>query len=153
MNLLKVIMAFNQQEYQKKWYQKNKEGEKSKGKIYYEKNKESIKKRIRKYTLANPEKILSYRKKARRVRMSFIFDSLGNICSICGNENKIVLQIDHINGGGTKHHREIKGSISSYYKSIADSIKNKEGKYRLLCANCNISEAVRMGFRNSTWLN
>lgn len=43
------------------------------------------------------------------------------------------LQIDHVNGGGKKEHNRYKSGTSYLKKVLVDT----EGKYQLLCANCN----------------
>jgi hypothetical protein len=50
-----------------------------------------------------------------------------------GCTDKRCLQIDHVNGGGTREHRELRGGNSLLLRVLADV----EGKYQLLCANCN----------------
>jgi hypothetical protein len=57
----------------------------------------------------------------------------GPKCKGCGNEDVRVLQIDHIDGGGTKHHKEV--GLGRMYKWL-----KKRGfppGYQVLCANCN----------------
>ncbi len=57
----------------------------------------------------------------------------GPVCQLCGEEEYRLLQIDHINGGGTKHLKEIgQGSLCRHLA--------KEGYpdgYRVLCCTCN----------------
>ncbi len=62
-------------------------------------------------------------------------DILGNKCVKCGFADGRALQIDHINGGGKKERLNM--SCVKYYKMVVESVLNKEGKYQLLCANCN----------------
>src|SRR3990167_8538164 len=57
---------------------------------------------------------------------------LGNKCRKCGEQNLIVLQIDHISGGGRTELRKI--STRGVYRKI---LKGETGGYQLLCANCN----------------
>lgn len=56
----------------------------------------------------------------------------------CGFDDVRALQIDHVNGGGTK---ELKGGgakLGAYYWNVViKSVLNNENKYQLLCANCN----------------
>jgi len=64
-----------------------------------------------------------------------VFNVLGNECVKCGFIDKRALQIDHINGGG---YQEIKNlSARQRYYNVLKSVKLKENKYQLLCANCN----------------
>lgn len=64
--------------------------------------------------------------------------SLGKmVCSCCGENHLEFLSIDHINGGGNRHRKEIGGSGNSLFLWL---IKNgfPDG-YRVLCYNCNCS--------------
>lgn len=55
-------------------------------------------------------------------------------CACCGEEHIEFLTMDHINGGGIKHRKEVKGA----YKLCLWLKKNNypEG-FRVLCMNCN----------------
>lgn len=86
---------------------------------------------------------MSYRKKPegyqreylRNLRKLVIF-TLGNKCIRCGFNDIRALQIDHINGGGSKERKE-KGFTKEFHKHVIESFLNNEYKYQLLCANCN----------------
>ena len=58
-------------------------------------------------------------------------------CECCKEKEIKFLAIDHINGGGTKHRKEIKGgNIYQWLKT------NKYPKgFRVLCHNCNLAIA------------
>lgn len=55
-------------------------------------------------------------------------------CVRCGFTDIRALQIDHVNGGGSKERKQAKKGI---YKHILDKIKNGSKEYQVLCANCN----------------
>lgn len=78
------------------------------------------------------KKILKYKQEWRRELKERAYESMGGKCSRCGFDDPRALQVDHVSGGGsqdkTQHNREL------YYRNI---IKNNNGKYQLLCANCN----------------
>ena len=63
----------------------------------------------------------------------------GNCCNICGEEDYIVLTIDHINQDGASHRKKIGlNAGTTFYRWL---IKNNFPKgYRLLCRNCNWQE-------------
>lgn len=65
-----------------------------------------------------------------------IFDLLGYKCSLCGFSDIRALQIDHINGGGSKELGNNPSRVK-YYRFVVQSILNRENKYQLICANCN----------------
>lgn len=89
----------------------------------------------------NKEKRIKYNKRfyqrdyLRNVRMATL-EILGGKCVFCGISDRRVLQIDHVNGGGSKERKE-KGFTRNFHKFVMDSYLNKENKYQLLCANCN----------------
>ena len=104
-------------------YQKNREELLRKGKIYREKNKE---------TRNAVDRVSSFdrRKKIRHAAL----DHLGGKCVRCGFSDWRGLQIDHVNGNGTKE-RTDKKSFSAYYKRVMETEPNTV--YQVLCANCN----------------
>lgn len=70
-----------------------------------------------------------------------IFHLLGDKCS---NSNCLIpngctdircLQIDHVNGNGSKEKRRKGGEM--YYRIVLKEIKAGSKDYQLLCANCN----------------
>lgn len=118
--------------------------------ISYEKRREKCLKYHKEHYQKNKEKNKEIQKKHRVKIFTEIFNLLGNQCVMCGIKDRRVLQIDHIKGGGYRH-RKIKGYGMGYYKDILKSIKNKENKYQLLCANCNFIEGIKKGYRKTTW--
>lgn len=71
----------------------------------------------------------------RKIRVSVI-EKMGGKCVKCGFDNIHALQIDHINGDGSKERKERKYK-GNFHKHVLKSILNKENRYQLLCANCN----------------
>ena len=65
----------------------------------------------------------------QRLRAS-VLEFMGGECKKCGFSDWRALQIDHINGGGS---RERDGQV--LYRIILK--QGIQGKYQLLCANCN----------------
>lgn len=70
---------------------------------------------------------------------------MGEKCVKCGFGDKRALQVDHINGGGTKERTEQKQSSTPYFRFIMKSVLANENKYQLLCANCNWIKRVENG--------
>src|SRR3990167_1809885 len=89
------------------------------------------------------EKVKLWQKKCRLKRKSKIMSLLGNKCvnhlRNYGNQGDDirVLQIDHVNGGGTKEISKWRSNSMGYYKYIIENFSNLNGKYQLLCSNCN----------------
>lgn len=68
-----------------------------------------------------------------------IMEKLGNKCKCCGENNKDILSIDHIHGGGHKEAQEIKGKK---YIKILNEMNDKDlhAKFQCLCFNCNYTK-------------
>jgi hypothetical protein len=62
------------------------------------------------------------------------FELLTPKCVKCGFDDIRALNIDHVNGGGTK---EAKSFGGSYYKKIRLKLESGSREYQILCANCN----------------
>ena len=63
-----------------------------------------------------------------------VINHYGGKCACCGNEQPRFLQLDHIDGGGTKHHNSLTTSMLGYLKK-----NNFPPGFRVLCANCNMA--------------
>src|SRR4030042_5509677 len=87
-------------------------------KNYCKKNKIPLYKKTIEY-----RKNTDYNKKQRYEYMKDRYEIiafLGGECIICGETDIRCLQIDHVNGGGTKERKE---NSSGYYKKILKSVK------------------------------
>lgn len=70
-----------------------------------------------------------------------VFAHYGDVCACCGITEPNFLTIDHINGGGNKHRRQLKKN--SIYTWL---IKNNfPAGFQLLCFNCNLGRAKYKG--------
>jgi hypothetical protein len=70
-------------------------------------------------------------KKRGQVRKAKVWEILGTVCVRCGFSDKRALQVDHVNGGGTKE-REKLGWVY-----MLDRVIEHPDEYQVLCANCN----------------
>ena len=91
----------------------------------------------------NTDKYKDYRKKYQKIyaplyrkkRKQLIIKYYGNKCACCRETEIRFLSIDHIEGGGSKHIREIERSGHNFYSWI---YRNKYPKgFQVLCYNCN----------------
>ena len=110
-------------QYAKEYYSKNKERYKRQKKEYYSKNKERINQQTKEYH--------------RRTKIGILSHYAGKPpkCACCGESHIEFLGIDHINGKGTKHRREIAGGGGNFYYWLKRN--NYPTGYRVLCHNCN----------------
>lgn len=76
-----------------------------------------------------------HRRYQKRTRLAAV-EALGSKCVRCGFTDKRALQIDHIHGGGSKERKE-RGFSVNFHRHVLLSFLKGEGKYQLLCANCN----------------
>ena len=115
---------------QRKWYIKNKE------KVLQNKDKIKQKEYEKEYYRKNRNKKKIQGKIRREKRRTECLDLMGNKCLRCGFSDKRALQIDHINGGGSKERKILKhGEV--FIKKVISSLIKKTNEYQLLCANCN----------------
>jgi len=77
-----------------------------------------------------------YLRERRYIIRQKLIDILGDKCIQCGISDPRVLQIDHINGGGTKEVRHFKNGVNMYMFYINDPSIART-KLQILCANCN----------------
>ena len=120
-------------EYVEKWRKENPDW-RNKQRVYFEKWKES---HPGSRQQGNSKE---WRAKIKRIVLTHYANEKLE-CVIC-HENRIgCLSIDHINGGGNKHRKEIKSSGYHFYMWL---IKNKfpEG-YRTLCMNCQFLSTIK----------
>jgi hypothetical protein len=92
----------------------------------------------KRYHKTDPEYNNKQRNRTRMRRSAVIFH-YGNQCIQCGEDDYTKLTIDHVNGGGSAHRREINGAriTDHLYNNLID----KDG-YQVLCYNCNCSKNV-----------
>lgn len=82
------------------------------------------------------EKLIQQRKVLNRKLKLEILQAYGNKCLCCNEKNIEFLTIDHINGNGSKHRKEV-GSGTAFYHWLKKN--NFPEGYRVLCFNCNCS--------------
>jgi hypothetical protein len=69
-------------------------------------------------------------------------------CAVCGISDIDVLQLDHINDGGSEHRRSLKcsGGVAFYRRLRVQGLPDG---YQVLCANCNVKKELT---RRRPWL-
>jgi len=86
-----------------------------------------------------------YRDKHRRARDALVyrhrvraavFSAYGDACVCCGESDNCFLTIDHINGNGSKHRRELRMRGVRFYVWLWKQGCPKDN-YQILCHNCN----------------
>jgi len=88
--------------------------------------------------------------RCRALRLSNKIETLqhyGNCCACCGEAEIAFLTIDHVNGGGDAHRRQISGSRrggDSMYRWLRSNGWPQDD-YQILCFNCNQGRHVNGG--------
>lgn len=123
-------------EYQRAYWAKpvNKARRAKSFRLYREKNKDALRERRLNNQDEKERSRVRHKEKREKIRNE-IFDILGHACVKCGFADERALQIDHINGGGSKTRRAEGGN--RYYSNILTKIQASSNEYQILCANCN----------------
>lgn len=105
---------------------------------YYRRNATKIRNTVRARYAANKNIILENLSKRDKVRKLEIVEAYGGKCACCAESHFEFLTIDHINGDGAAHRREVGKDTHKIY---ADLKKRgfPQDNYRLLCFNCNLA--------------
>lgn len=78
----------------------------------------------------------------------------GAVCCNCGCDELKYLEINHINGGGTKELKKIKGTLTRFILSGRRNLKD----LNVLCRTCNAMDFLQkkhtseLGFHEVTWV-
>ena len=70
--------------------------------------------------------------------MRQVLDQYGYICTCCGENNPLMLTIDHTEGGGNIHRREERKTSNEWLKAVIQ--EGFPDTYQVLCYNCNMSK-------------
>lgn len=73
---------------------------------------------------------------------SRVIEAYGGKCSCCGESNVAFLTIDHTNGAGCKHRRDI--GTSRIYNWL-ESRNYPPNEFQVLCFNCNCGRQINGG--------
>lgn len=131
---------------QKRVYrQENSTAVSASGRKYYVANRERRRAQNRAYWLANRDSILvhqrQYSKASRRAKKAELYAAYGNACACCGERREEFLTIDHINGGGRAHRKQLPNQDALY--ADIRRLGYPKDRFRLLCWNCNAATSGR----------
>jgi hypothetical protein len=126
------------------WKQANPEAQIKLHKKSYEKRREKIlSKRKAKWDAGYREDPVKT-KERNKIYMKRLKDAAfeaygGYVCKCCGETAEIFLCLDHIDGGGGKHRKEV-GSGADFYRWLRNN-QYPKGLLQVLCHNCNIAKS------------
>jgi hypothetical protein len=87
------------------------------------------------YREKNSEKRSAWQRAYRQALRTEVITAYGGKCSCCGEIEQKFLSIDHINGGGAKHKRDIEADLYAWLKA-----NNYPPGFQVLCFNCNLAK-------------
>jgi hypothetical protein len=97
-----------------------------------------------KWRTENRERLRVYNKAWRTSYKSYALQHYRIKCRCCGENDIRFLTIDHVNGGGVKHRKELgTGAGASFYHWLKTN--NYPEGYAVLCFNCNCGRSVNGG--------
>jgi len=138
----KIMLTVKEKNHQ--YYLKHCEQERVKARRYYWEHREQKLAYAKNHTQEHKAKVQVIRrlsdKKMKQEVLAHYSISNPPVCIHCGMTDMDVLTIDHTNGGGSKHRREIgKGGVS-FHRWL--KMQGYPKGYQTLCANCNLKKLV-----------
>ena len=125
-------------EYQKKRRQRDLDRAREYGRKWYAENKDKARESARQHYWNNREKeiarVVEGNKRYRKLARLQAIETYGGKCKCCGEQRLQFLAIDHIDGNGTEHRKNVIGN-----QTVALWLKrNKYPQgFQVLCHNCN----------------
>lgn len=84
---------------------------------------------------SRPARLLKERERKRQCRLAAL-EAYGKVCTCCGEATYEFLAIDHIDGGGKEHRRQLNGTrLEVWLKQ-----NNYPSGFQVLCHNCNMAK-------------
>jgi hypothetical protein len=79
------------------------------------------------------------------------FNAYGGKCACCGETEHEFLVIDHVKNDGAAHRKELRpdrprgASGQDFYRWLRDQGYPQDGRFQVLCANCNLAKMRARG--------
>jgi hypothetical protein len=99
----------------------------------------------RRWVAANHEKVCIARAARLRKLKQFVLDHYDSRCACCGETEYIFLTVDHVNGNGRSHKRQLQRDqrgVSMYHFLMKNNFPDG---YQILCYNCNCGRQINGG--------
>ncbi|KKL70161.1 hypothetical protein LCGC14_2107650 [marine sediment metagenome] len=128
------------EQYDRRYYRKNRAKRLSQSKRQYRRNKGPRKVYMRVYRAGHGEAFKGYKRKSYAKLRKEVLDAYGNACACCGVSQEKFLSMDHINGGGQRHRASI-GHGNAFYRWLKEKGFPKN-EFQLLCHNCNFAKGI-----------
>lgn len=96
--------------------------------------------RVRKWNKEHPGVNAKINARRRKVITQQTMAAYGGTCVCCGETSPLFLTIDHVNGNGTKHRKEVLGDRRAgihMYRWLQQQGYPKDA-FQIMCFNCNL---------------
>jgi hypothetical protein len=129
----------------REWTVKNREHHLNTRRAYHKKVAEKVRQQQKdRYARLKDDPAFKSRRAAEALRYTAklraeVLAAYGNKCTCCGESAEEFLSVDHIEGRGSHHRRE----VGSHMYHLLKKLSYPKDKYRLLCMNCNFSIGMR----------
>ena len=124
--------------YMRRWYRDG--GGRAWTKAWREKNRERLLAEQRERQQANPFPHRAKVKACNGRLWQEVLAAYGPVCACCGETEVGFLTMDHINGGGRAHRRQIGNTPVALHRWLRNHGFPKDN-FQILCYNCNGSKA------------
>jgi len=115
------------------WYQNNRDKCNQSTKKWRQNNKDKYKQSNKKWRQNNRDKVNQLKREEYHRLVNEVIGAYGGKCACCGETRKEYLTIDHIDGNGRKHKREM--GFQDIYHWLRQN--NYPEGFQVLCFNCN----------------
>jgi hypothetical protein len=118
---------------------------------FYERNPGYKERYAKTWREDNPDKYPEYNRKSLRKLKREVMNAYGGVCACCGETELAFLTIDHIDGNGAEHRREMAGETGLAYSQAGARTyrwlrsNNYPAGFQVLCANCNCGKHWNQG--------
>lgn len=122
----------------RRYYQDNGEQQRARSRRWREANLGKARDIYRRWRDANPEKKREITRRSDETARALVLAHYGTVCACCGTTKD--LGIDHVNGGGDEHRRELgRNGGAGFYRWLID--QGYPAGFQVLCGRCNASKS------------
>ena len=116
------------------------------------KHAEALASYMKEYRAKNADKIrVTNQRNHREIRLAAL-EAYGSACACCGEKTVEFLVIDHVHEDGHRHRREADGAAAGagIYWWLKKNNYPQDGRFQVLCYNCNNSKSLYGGCPHKT---
>jgi len=117
------------------------------------KNIEDRKKNNKKWRIKNHKEIIIKQRKCGKELRNKVLEIVGKVCVECGCNYAPALEVNHMNGGGTRERKEVwNGSKTKFYRAIVNGTRKTDDLNTLCKVHNAIHELMELRKMPGTWI-